>query len=185
MEEDAEAVRAVDWDRSAADTAYRAEVERAQARARLVRAPARRPANRRMPRRLPGLAPHAPERAARARTRSLCCMRIDWRSSAPGACASADQARRAGLTRARPADGRTAGRGVRHAHRHGRQQSRRLGARRARRRGAVRVWDAAGRARAWARVRAAQPALPSPIPASWAAQLRRAPLGSDTRVMRA
>ena len=37
MEEDAEAVRAVDWDRTAADAAYRAEVERAQARARLVR----------------------------------------------------------------------------------------------------------------------------------------------------
>lgn len=37
MEEDAEAVRAVDWDRSAADAAYRAEVERAQERARLVR----------------------------------------------------------------------------------------------------------------------------------------------------
>ncbi|KAK9839615.1 hypothetical protein WJX81_001019 [Elliptochloris bilobata] len=36
MEEDAEAVRAVDWDRTAADAAYRAEVERAQARARLV-----------------------------------------------------------------------------------------------------------------------------------------------------
>lgn len=39
MEEDAEAVRAVDWDRTAADAAYRAEVERAQARARLVRTP--------------------------------------------------------------------------------------------------------------------------------------------------
>lgn len=37
MEEDTEAVRAVDWDRSAADAAYRAEVERAQERARLVR----------------------------------------------------------------------------------------------------------------------------------------------------
>ena len=36
MEEDAEAVRAVDWDRTAADAAYHAEVERAQARARLV-----------------------------------------------------------------------------------------------------------------------------------------------------
>lgn len=36
IEEDAEATRAVDWDKAAADTAYRAQVERAQERQRIL-----------------------------------------------------------------------------------------------------------------------------------------------------
>ncbi len=36
IEEDAEATRAVDWDKAAADEAYRAQVERAQERQRIL-----------------------------------------------------------------------------------------------------------------------------------------------------
>ena len=36
IEEDAEATRAVDWDKAAADAAYRAQVERAQERQRIL-----------------------------------------------------------------------------------------------------------------------------------------------------